>query len=306
MNLTDLGTTPLHVAFEEVCRKAEARGLRVTGSELIGLVPLAAVLEAGRHFLRKQQRSVGVSEAELIKIAVKSLGLDAMGPFKPEDRIVEYRLRDASLAALRTLSLEGFVDETASESPAPGGGSVAAAVGALAVALGTMVANLSAHKPGWDERWAEFSEWAERGQRLKEALLPLVDEDSRAFAAVLTALSLPKTTPAEAGIREATLTQATVDSAMVPLKTMRLAVEAFDVLEAMAAEGNPASISDVGVGALCANAAVRGAWLNVRINLPGLSDKELATSVSAEAQNLAKMAQEKETRILQRVEEKLR
>jgi glutamate formiminotransferase / formiminotetrahydrofolate cyclodeaminase len=306
MNLTDLSVTPLHVAFDEVCRSAESRGLRVTGSELIGLVPLHCLLEAGRHYLRKQQRSLGVSEAQLIKIAVKSLGLDELAPFQPEERVIEYRLRQAGDRALAGMSLAGLVDETASESPAPGGGSIAAAVGAFGAALGTMVANLSAHKRGWDARWEEFSRWAERGQSLKDELLRLVDADTIAFNQVMTALSLPRGTAEEKSTRKAALDEANRAAIEVPLQVMRVSANTFELLEAMATEGNPASVSDAGVGALCACAAVRGAWLNVRINLPGLEDRAYAAKVMEEGLRLGDLAQKGEAGVLRIVEEKLR
>jgi glutamate formiminotransferase/formiminotetrahydrofolate cyclodeaminase len=305
MNLTDLGVTPLHVAFDEVCRRATDRGLRVTGSELVGLVPLKSLVEAGRFFLHKQRRSAGVSESELIRIAVRSLGLDELAPFKPEERIIEYRLRDAGDRALASLSLAGFVNETAGESPAPGGGSVAAAVGALGAALGTMVANLSAHKRGWDDRWEEFSNWAERGQSIKEALLGLVDADTQAFNGVMAALAMPKGSPSEQAARRVALDQANRRAIEIPLQVMRVASEAFELLEAMASLGNPASVSDAGVGALCARAAVRGAWLNVRINLKGLSDAARVAAAKEEGQRLDGAAEAGEAKVLRIVEGKL-
>ena len=306
MNLTDISVTPLHVAFNEVCRCAEARGLRVTGSELVGLVPLASLLDAGRHFLRKQQRSAGVSEAELVKIAVRSMGLDELAPFNPEERVIEYRLRRPGDRALAGLSLAAFTDETASESAAPGGGSIAAALGAFGAALGAMVANLSAHKRGWDARWEEFSTWAEQGQRIKDTLLRLVDEDTRAFNGVMAALALPKTTSEETATRKATLASANQSATEVPLRVMRVACEAFPLLEAMAQGGNPASVSDAGVGALAARASVRGAWLNVRINLPGLADRTVAAAMLEEGERLVKAAEEGEARVLAIVESKLK
>ncbi len=306
MNLTDIAVTPLHVAFDEVCRAAEARGLRVTGSELVGLVPLHSLLDAGRHFLRKQQRSTGVSESELVKVAVASLGLSELAPFKPEERVIEYRLRQADERALAGLTLSAFTDETASESAAPGGGSIAAAMGAFGAALGTMVANLSAHKRGWDARWAEFSEWAERGQQIKDELLRLVDEDTRAFNRVMAALALPKGTPAEQGSRKAAIASANQGATAVPLRVMKVACQAFPLLEAMAERGNPASASDAGVGALAARAAVRGAWLNVRINLPGLADPALAAQMLEEGNRLVRQAEEGESRVLALVEGKLK
>jgi glutamate formiminotransferase/formiminotetrahydrofolate cyclodeaminase len=303
MNLTDLGRAPLHAAFDEVCRAAEARGVRVTGSELVGLVPLGAMLDAGRHFLRKQRRSLGVSEEELIKIAVSSLGLHELAPFKPEERIIEFRLRDTGLSRLVGLSVRAFANETAAESAAPGGGSVAAAVGALGAALGTMVKS-AAHKRGWDERWAEFSEWAERGQRIKEDLLALVDEDTRAFDRVLTALSMPRGTDAEKAARSAALADANLGALEVPARVMRTAFAAFDLIREMAAQGLPASASDAGVGALCVRAAVRGAWLNVRTNAGGVKDRSRIEGILAEGEKLDREAAEREAEILAIVERK--
>jgi len=304
MNLVDLSVTPIHVAFDEVCRAAEARGIRVTGSELVGLVPLAALLQAGRHYLRKQQRSVGVSESELIKIAVKSLGLEELGPFKPEERIVEYRLRNAADRRLVRMTMEDFTDETASESVAPGGGSVAAAVGALGAALGTMVANLSAHKRGWDEQWEDFSKWAEDGQHTKDELLRLVDADTRAFERVMTALGMPKGTDAEKSARSVALAAANLGALQVPWQVMQTAYHSFDLIRAMAEHGNPASASDAGVGALCARAAVRGAWLNVRTNASGIKDKSAIANVLADGVKLDAAAERLESEILSIVERK--
>jgi len=298
MNLTNLRVTPLHVAFDEACRRAEARGLRVTGSELVGLIPRAALLDAGRYYLRKQQRSVGVAEAELLKIAVRSLGLDEMAPFNPEERVIEYRLEHLEARPLAQLTLQQFVDETASESVAPGGGSVAAAVGALGAALGTMVANLSAHKRGWDERWAEFSEWAERGQRLKEQLLHLVDDDTRAYNRVIIALGMPKDTEEERRERAAALEAANLGALEVPWQVMRTAQATFELLRAMADQGNPASASDAGVGALCARAAVRGAWLNVRTNAASVKDQRAIAAILQEGAKLEQDAAQQEEAIL--------
>lgn len=302
MNLTDLSVTPIHVAFDEVCRAAQARGLRVTGSELVGLIPREALLEAGRHYLRQQQRSLGVSEAALIRMAVKSMGLEELAPFRPEERIIEYRLRDAGARPLVQMSVRGFADETASESPAPGGGSVAALVGALGAALGTMVANLSAHKRGWDERWEEFSRWAERGQALKDQLLDLVDDDTAAFNKVMEALGLPRSTPEEKATRKAALASANRGAVEVPLKVMRVSLELFPLLEAMAREGNPASVSDAGVGALAGRAAVRGAALNVRINLADVGDPALAAQLKSEVATLTAQADAAESKVLAMVE----
>jgi glutamate formiminotransferase/formiminotetrahydrofolate cyclodeaminase len=302
MNLTDLSVTPLHVAFEEVSRRAEARGLRVTGSELVGLVPLNAMLDAGRYFLTKQQRSTGVSERELVHIAIRSMGLDELNPFEPGERIIEYRLRRPEDRRLVSLPLERFADETAGESPAPGGGSVAAAVGALGAALGAMVANLSAHRRGWDDRWEEFSRWAEQGQGLKAELLDLVDEDTRAFNHVLLALGMPKATDADKAARAAALEDATKRAIEAPLAVMRAASRAFPLLRAMAEHGLPASASDGGVGAICARAAVRGAWLNVRTNATALRDQGYKTGVLEEGTRLETEAAEHEARILTLVE----
>lgn len=305
MNLTDLGVTPLHVAFDEACRRAEARGLRVTGSELVGLIPLAAILEAGRYFLRKQRRSTGVSQAELIQIAVRSLGLDELAPFHPEERIIEYRLENPDDRRLARLALGQFLDETASESVAPGGGSAAAAVGALGAALGAMVANLSSHKRGWDDRWAEFSEWAERGQHLKDELLGLVDDDTRAFNRVMAALRMPKGTEAEQAARTTALEAANLGALEVPWQVMKVAHSAFDLLAAMAERGNPASASDAGVGALCARAAVRGAWLNVRTNAAGIKDPSPIAHILEEGKQLEQDAAKREAKVLALVEKRM-
>ena len=304
MNLVDLSITPTHVAFDEVCRAAQARGVRVTGSELVGLVPLAALLDAGRHYLKLQQRSLGVSEAELIKIAVRSLGLNELGAFIPEERVIEYRLRDTGLARLVSMTLRGFTDETASESAAPGGGSVAALVGSLGAALGTMVANLSAHKRGWDERWEEFSRWAEAGQKIKDDLLRLVDEDTRAFDGVMTAIALPKTTDSEKTTRSAALAAANLGALKVPFEVMQTAYRSFEVIRAMAEQGNPASASDAGVGALCTRAAVRGAWLNVQINAGGIKDKTAIAQILSDGARLVEESARREAEILAIVEKK--
>jgi glutamate formiminotransferase/formiminotetrahydrofolate cyclodeaminase len=298
MNLTNIRITPVHEAFEACCRSAEQRGMRVTGSELVGMIPLEALLEAGRYFLRKQQRSVGVSETELIKIAVKSMGLDELSPFEPQQKIIEYQLRQAQDAPLVQQSLLQFADETASESVAPGGGSVAAYVGALAAALGTMVANLSAHKRGWDERWAFFSDWAARGQHLKTQLLRLVDEDTQAFNAILAAFRLPKGTDTEKNIRKKAIQDATRYAIEVPYQTMEAAFQTFELLKIMAQEGNPNSASDAAVGALCARAAVHGALLNVQTNVPDLDDKEFANDMLQKALKMAQQADALEQEIV--------
>jgi glutamate formiminotransferase / formiminotetrahydrofolate cyclodeaminase len=304
MNLTDIAITPLHAAFAEVCRAAEARGLRVTGSELVGLIPLSAMLAAGRYFLHRQQRSTGVSDAELIRIAVASMGLEDLASFIPEERIIEYRLRKPGDDRLAELSLREFVEETASESVAPGGGSAAAAIGALGVALGTMVANLSAHKRGWDARWEEFSRWAEEGQRIKESLLRLVDEDTRAFGRVMDALGMPKETEADKTARAQALEAANIGALEVPWQTMRSAWEAFPLLRAMAEGGNPASASDAGVGALAVRAAIRGAWLNVRTNATGIKNKDAIARILTEGAKMEQAAATQESEILSIVEKK--
>lgn len=305
LNLTNLSVTPIHAAFDEVCRKAEARGVRVTGSELVGMVPLQAMLDAGRHFLTKQHRSVGVSDRELIKIAVKSLGLDDLAPFRPEEKIIEYAIADRAANRLVSLSLADFVEETGAESPVPGGGSVAAAVGALGAALGTMVANLSSHKRGWDTRWQEFSEWAARGKACHNRLQELVDADTDAFKQVLAAMRLPQGTEAERAARDRAVEVATKGAIEVPLQVMETAVAAMDVIKAMADIGLPSSASDAAVGALCARAAVRGAQLNVRINAVDLADRGWVNDVLARAAALADTAEAQERETLALVEAKL-
>lgn len=279
INLTNINITPVHIAFDEVCKKAEARGIRVTGSELVGLVPLKSLTDAGKYFLKKQQRSTGVSEKELIKIAVKSMGLDELGPFKPEERIIEYLLADKSASKLVSMQLTAFADETASESPAPGGGSIAAYVGSLGAALATMVANLSSHKKGWDERWEEFSNWAEKGEQYKTELLRLVDQDTNAFNQIMTAFSLPKSTDAEKAARTRAIQEATKFAIEIPFKVMQSAYGSMEVIKAMAETGNPNSVSDAGVGALCARTSVMGAFMNVRINAAGYADKEFVADI---------------------------
>jgi glutamate formiminotransferase/formiminotetrahydrofolate cyclodeaminase len=305
MNLTNILVTPVHMAFDEVCRAAAERGMRVTGSELVGLIPLQAMLDAGRYFLEKQQRSTGVSEKELIRIAILSMGLDELGPFKPEERIIEYQLREAATDKLVRMSLTDFADETASESPAPGGGSIAAYVGALGAALGTMVANLSSHKKGWDDRWKEFSDWADKGQRHKEELLRLVDADTRAFNAIMAAFALPKTNETEKALRQQAIQEATRTAIEVPFRVMEAAFASLEVIGAMAAEGNPNSVSDAGVGALCARAAVLGAFLNVRINAAGYNDKTYVSQVLEKGAAIEAATIKTEAAILQQVMEKI-
>lgn len=305
MNITDMNVTPLHVAFEEVCRAAAARGLRVTGTEIVGLVPKRVLVDAGKFYLEKQQRSLGVPEEELIKIAVKSLGLNDLKPFNPKEKVIEYLMTDEEVQArkerLVRMSLKGFARETASESAAPGGGSVSAYMGALAAALGTMVANLSAHKRGWDDRWKEFSDWAERGQDVMERLLRLVDEDTEAFAKIMDVFSMPKGTEEEKAARAEAMEKATLYATRVPLKTMQTAMEAMPVALAMARIGNPASASDAGVGAIAALAAVRGAHLNVRINAAGLKDRALAAELTDEAARIEAEAVAAEAEVLAEV-----
>lgn len=305
MNITDINTTPLHVAFEEVCRAAAARGLRVTGTEIVGLVPKRVLLETGRYYLEKQQRSLGISEDEIIKIAAKSLGLSDLKPFNPREKIIEFLMEDEAVMAekerLIRMTLKGFARETASESAAPGGGSVSAYMGALAAALGAMVANLSAHKRGWDDRWKEFSDQAVKGQDIMERLLKLVDEDTAAFAKIMNVFSMPKGTEEEKAARAEAMEKATLYATQVPLRTMQTALEAMPLALEMARKGNPASASDAGVGAIAALAAVKGAQLNVRINAAGLKDRAMADSLTAEAEKIAKEAAEKEAEILSEV-----
>lgn len=305
MNITNISVTPIHIAFDEISEKAAARGVRVTGSEIVGLVPLRAMTEAGKHYLKKQQRSLGVPEDELIKIAVKSMGLDDLKPFHPEEKIIEYVIADKSQTKLVDLSAQKFANETASESPAPGGGSVSAYVGALGVSLGTMVANLSSHKPGWDERWEEFSNWAEKGESLKNDLLFLVDEDTNAFNKIMDAFRLPKGTDEEKKERTSAIQNATKYAIEVPFKTMKKALESFEVIKAMAESGNPNSVSDAGVGALCARTAVIGAYLNVKINAAGFKDKKFITTVLSEAEEMVNKAKQLEEEILQIVNRKI-
>lgn len=302
MNITDMNVTPLHKAFDEVCRKAAARGIRVTGTEIVGLIPKRALIEAGKHYLRLQQRSLGIPESEIIKIAVKSMGLDELKPFVPSEKVIEYMLEDGNEGKkLVDLTCSAFADETASESPAPGGGSISAYMGALAAALGTMVANLSAHKAGWDDRWEEFSDMAEKGRAIQDRLIHLVDEDTEAFNRIMAVFAMPKKSEEEKAARSAALQEATLYATEVPLRTMRAAFETFDLLEAMAEKGNPASVSDAGVGALAARAAVLGAQLNVRINAAGLKDREKAGSLLSEAAEIAAEARRREEEIISKV-----
>lgn len=310
MNITDINATPLHAAFDEVCRAAHERGLRVTGTEIVGLVPKRTLIDAGRHFLEKQCRSTGVSDEEVMKIAVKSMGLDDLKPFDPKEKVIEYLIEDEKQTQERErlirMTCKGFAYETASESPAPGGGSISAYMGALGAALGTMVANLSSHKPGWDERWKEFSGWADKGQASLRELLALVDEDTAAFNRIMAALGMPKGSEEEKKARAEALESATLYATEVPLKTMRAASGIYGLLTAMASEGNPNSVSDAGVGALAATAAVRGAQLNVRINAAGLADREAAARLCAEADTIAAEAAAAESEIMRIVNSKIR
>jgi len=306
MNMTNLNVTPLHVAFDEVCRCAQNRGLRVTGTEIVGLVPKRALIDAGKYFLEKQHRSVGIPEEDIIRIAVKSMGLDDLRPFNPREKVIEYLMEDAAKKPrLVDLTVDGFAKETSRESPAPGGGTIAAYMGALAAALGSMVANLSSHKAGWDDRWQEFSRWADNGQTLMRELLALVDEDTEAFKCIMAAFGLPKKTEEEKKARNKAIQAATLHAAEVPLKTMRACYETFDLCWAMAEKGNPASVSDAGVGALAARAAVLGAGLNVKINARQLEDVSKGDALIAEADKLIAKANWQEREILAIVNNKL-
>lgn len=298
MNITNVNDTPLYKAFEECRKSANSRGMRVTGSELVGLVPLNVMLETGKYFLRQQERSVGIAEEEIIKIAIKSLGLDEISPFDPKLRIIEYRLQEDKVTPLVNMTLTAFANETASESPAPGGGSISAYVGALGVSLATMVANLSAHKRGWDNRWEEFSDWADRGQQLNKQLLAMVDEDTNAFNKIMDAFKLPKGTEEEGAARSAAIQAATLYAIEVPFKVMELSLATFEVLKAMATVGNPNSVTDAGVGALCARAAVHGAFLNVKINAGGLKDKTAAEDFVTKGAAICEQANSLESEIM--------
>lgn len=308
MNMTNLSITPLHAAFDEVCRAAEARGVRVTGAEIVGLVPKSALVDAGRHFLRKQNRSTGLPERELVRIAIESMGLSNLKPFNPDEKVVEYILEadeNKGVKKLVDMTCTGFAEETASESPAPGGGSISAYMGALAAALGTMVANLSSHKAGWDDRWEYFSNWADNGMSVMNELLYLVDEDTAAFNKIMDVFGMPKSTDEEKAARAAAMEAATLYATQVPLRTMKAAYKAFDVVRAMAEEGNPNSVSDAGVGALAARSAVMGACLNVKINAAGLKDRAVADALVKEAEEIQAAAQKAEAEILAIVESKI-
>ena len=305
MNITDIDAVPLHIAFEEVCRAASERGLRVTGTEIVGLVPKKVLVDAGKYFLTKQQRSLGIDESEIIRIAVKSMGLDDLKPFAPKEKVIEYLMEDPEemkkKERLVRMNLKEFAKETASESPAPGGGSISAYMGALGAALSTMVANLSAHKRGWDDRWEEFSDIAVKGQALTDELLALVDEDTASFDAIMAVLAMPKGTPEEKEARAEAMEKATLYAAQVPLKTMKAAFKALPLALEMASKGNPASASDAGVGALAATTAVKGACLNVRINASSLKDRDMADALVNEALSIVKEAEVLEKEVLDKV-----
>ena len=305
MNLTNINVTPVHIAFDEVCKKANDRGIRVTGSELVGLIPLKAMLDAGKYFLKKQKRSTGVSEKELIKIAVKTMGLNELTPFNPEERIIEYMLQDKADSRLVSMALTAFADETASESPAPGGGSIAAYIGALGAALATMVANLSSHKKGWDERWEEFSDWAEKGETYKNELIKLVDADTKAFNQIITAFGLPKATAEEKIARTKAIQDATKFAIEIPFKVMQTAYASLEVIKAMAEIGNPNSVSDAGVAALCIRSAVMGAFMNVRINAAGYDDKDYIKDIVAKGKEIEDKTVAMEAEVLTVVNEKI-
>lgn len=306
MNITNLSQTPLHVAFDEVSEKAHARGVRVTGLEIVGLVPKKAIIEAGKYYLRKQRRSLGITESETVKIAIKSMGLDDLKPFNPNEKIIEYVLEtEYKTKKLVDLTCTEFADETASESPAPGGGSISAYLGALGASLAAMVANLSSHKAGWDERWEEFSDWAVKGQAIKNDLLALVDEDTNAFNKVMDAFGLPKGTDEEKAARSNAIQEATKYATEVPLKTMQQAFDAFEVIKAMAEHGNPNSVTDAGVGALCARSAVIGAFLNVKINAAGLKDKVFAEEILRQGAEIERNAINLEAEIMEIVNRKI-
>ena len=302
MNITDIKLTPLHVAFDEVCRCAQNRGVRVTGTEIVGLVPERTLIEAGKHFLRKQQRSTGIPKEDILKIAIKSMGLDDLKPFDPKEKVIEYMIDSEDSAKLTALSVKGFADETARESPAPGGGSVSAYMGAMGAALGTMVANLSSHKAGWDERWEEFSAWAVDVIGLEHELLALVDADTEAFNRIMNAFGLPKASEEDRKLRSRAIQEATLFAARVPLRTMKTAEKVFPLCRAMVEKGNPNSVSDAGVGALAARSAILGAGLNVKINASSLKDREQAAALIAEAEEIIRRAVKQEAEILEMVE----
>lgn len=306
INLTNINITPVHVAFDEVCKSATKRGIRATGSELVGLIPLKSMLDAGKYFLKKQQRSTGVADKELVRIAIKSMGLDDLYKFKPEEKIIEYVIADKTAKKLVDMTCIGFADETASESPAPGGGSVSAYVGSLGIALGIMVANLSAHKRGWDERWEEFSDWAEKGRSYLDKLIFLVDEDTRAYNMIFEAFGLPKNSPEEKAARSKAIQNATRYAIEVPFEVMKTTFEAMPVIKAMAETGNPNSASDAGVGSLCAMAAIKGAYLNVKINSGSMKDKDFVNKVIEEGAQIVKRAEKLQEETIAAVEKNIK
>ena len=305
MNITNTRETPLHVAFEEVCKKAGARGIRVTGTEIVGLVPKSVLIDAADYYLAKQQRSLGIDEAEKMKIAIKSMGLDDLKPFNPEEKVIEYMIADKSGDRLVDMTCEGFANETASESPAPGGGSISAYMGALGAALGTMVANLSSHKPGWDAKWKIFSDYAVEGQRIKEDLIRLVDEDTNAFNKIMNAFGLPKGTEEEKAARKAAIQEATKYATEIPFQTVKRSYDVFGLCEAMIKKGNPNSVTDAAVGVLCAEAAVTGAYMNVKINASSLDDKQFAESIVADAREYVVKARRNKQRLINLVDKRL-
>ncbi len=306
MNLTNISVTPVHIAFDEVCSKAETRGLRVTGSELVGLIPLKSLLDAGRYFLAKQHRSCGVSDEELIKIAVRSMGLNDVHKFNPQEKIIEYVMADKNKKRLIDMNLKSFMDETASESPAPGGGSVSAYTGALGMALGTMVANLSSHKKGWDDRWKEFSDWAEKGKSIQNTLLNLVDEDTDAFNNIILSFSMPKKSEEEKLARKNAIQTSTRNAMLVPYKVMETAFSGFELIKEMVEKGNPNSVTDAGVGALALRSCIKGAFLNVKINANGLEDKKFAESIISSGNNIVLKAEAEEEEILKLVDSRIK
>ena len=305
INLTDITVTSVHEAFDAACKSADFRGIRVTGSELVGVIPLKAMLDAGKHYLRKQRRSLGIPDREIIRIAVKSLGLDELGPFDPDKKIIEYILEGNSGKKLVDMSVTDFANETASESPAPGGGSIAATMGAMGAALATMVANLSSHKRGWDDRWEEFSGWAEKGKYYQDELMKMVDEDTNAFNKIMDAFCLPKKSEEDKAARNKAIQEATKYAIEVPFKVMNLCYESMDVMKAMAEIGNPNSVSDAGVGAIAALAGVKGAFLNVKINAGGLDDKTFVDDIIKKGQDIQKKAALLQKEILNIVDEKI-
>jgi len=304
-NLTNINITSMHKAFDETCKSAEERGLRVTGSELIGLIPLQAMLDAADYFLIKQERSLGISESEKIKIAVKSLGLDDLKPFLPEEKIIEYLLKDKNVKKLVDLTVTEFAEETASESMAPGGGSISAYVGVLGVSLGTMVANLSAHKAGWDDRWEEFSDWAVKGQKYKNKLLFLVDEDTNSFNKIIDGFRMPKGTAEEKEVRKQAIEDATKYATEIPFQVMQTAHDSIEVMEAMLKDGIQNSLSDAAVGILCAKTAVTGAYFNVRINAKDIKDRVFADEMIAKAEKIYQSTLQKENDVITFIDSKM-